>query len=336
MEGVNMALTFGFFDSVNGDRKYSADDISNYFLKLISNGVFATPSNAMQVQESSGMTVQVSAGWAFINCKWLNNSAPYLLTCDAADVALDRIDRVVLKLDPTVAARSISMYIKKGTPSASAEAPALTRVQGGAWELSLAQISITAGATAITDADITDERGDTSVCGYVTGLIDQIDTTNLFAQFQSAFNNWFAAVRSEIASATLIVPLRATYLIDDEQTTDINISDLIPQYNYNLDVLNIYVNGLKLIEGRDFVQTHNAGGETTIAFQSFDLDVLGTPVEIEVLKGNDTTNAETVVHQVQNALTQLNGLSFQKLSQAQYDIMPAHDPNTLYIINAEV
>lgn len=38
-----MAVKYGFFDSVNGDRKYSADDISNYFLKLISNGVFLTP-----------------------------------------------------------------------------------------------------------------------------------------------------------------------------------------------------------------------------------------------------------------------------------------------------
>ena len=61
-----MAISYGFFNSVNGDRTYNADDISNYFLKLISNGVFATPSNAMQVQENDGMTVQVTAGWGFI------------------------------------------------------------------------------------------------------------------------------------------------------------------------------------------------------------------------------------------------------------------------------
>ena len=66
-----MAVTFGFFDSINGDRVYNADQISNYFLKLISNGVFATPSNAMQVVAVSGMGVSVTAGWGFINCKWI-------------------------------------------------------------------------------------------------------------------------------------------------------------------------------------------------------------------------------------------------------------------------
>ena len=40
--------------------------------------------------------------------------------------------------------------------------------------------------------------------------------------------------------------------------TKLNVSDLIPQYNYNLDILNVYVNGIKLVEGRDFNQVHNA------------------------------------------------------------------------------
>ena len=64
-----MAVTYGFVDSINGDRTYNADDISNYFLKLISNGVFATPSTSMQVQAATGMNVNVAAGWGFINCK---------------------------------------------------------------------------------------------------------------------------------------------------------------------------------------------------------------------------------------------------------------------------
>ena len=42
-----MAIKYGFFNSVSGDRKYNADDISNYFLKLISDGVFATPATCM-------------------------------------------------------------------------------------------------------------------------------------------------------------------------------------------------------------------------------------------------------------------------------------------------
>jgi len=338
MEGVNMALTYGFFDSVNGDRKYSADDISNYFLKLISNGVFATPSNAMQVQPSSGMTVQVTAGWAFINCKWLNNSAPYLLTCDAADVALRRIDRVVLRLDPSVNARNISMYIKKGTPAASgATPPSLTRTEGGIWELSLAQITIPAGTTEITAAHIEDEREDTSVCGLVTGLIDQIDTTNLFAQYNSAFNTWFDTVKDTLLSNTLVRSYHSFYQTLDADEDVINIS--IPQYNYALDILNVYINGLKLVEGEDYTLNGAAG---TITLTNA-LDIIGTPIEFEVIKSIDGSDAEsivTLVHQLQTMVndvnTRMGGLTFMKLTQAQYDNMPVHDANTLYIINAEV
>ncbi len=331
-----MAIKYGFFNSVNGDRKYNADDISNFFIKLISDGVFPTPATNLQVVESSGMKVNVSAGWGFIRCKYVYNTTYESLTVEPSDLVLNRIDRVVMRLDPSVSARNIILTVKKGTPAATPEPPELTRVSDGVYELSLAQIAVNAGASAITQADITDERADGDVCGYVAGLINQIDAGNLFAQFSSAFYSWFDAVKSEIASATLIVPLRATFIVDDEETDEINVSDLIPQYNYNLDILNVYVNGIKLVEGRDFNQVHTAQGETTIVFPFFDLDVIGTPVELEVFKGNDTTNAETVVHQVQNALTQLNGLSFRKLSQAQYAAMPSHDPNTLYIINEEV
>ena len=58
----------GFFNSIDGDRKYDADDISNYFLKLISNGVFATPANSMQIQATTGMKVKVTPGWALRVC----------------------------------------------------------------------------------------------------------------------------------------------------------------------------------------------------------------------------------------------------------------------------
>ena len=149
-----MAVTYGFFNSVNGDRTYNADQISNYFLKLISNGVFATPSNAMQVQATSGMNVKVTAGWGFINCKWINNDNDYNLQLDAADLMLNRIDRVVMRLDNSTPVRSISIAIKTGTAATTPTAPALTR-SGDVYELSLAQIYVAANAASITQANIT-------------------------------------------------------------------------------------------------------------------------------------------------------------------------------------
>ena len=181
-------VTYGFFDSIDGDRKYSADDISNFFLKLISDGVFATPANSMQVLASSGMTIKVSPGWGFIKCKWINNDADCFLTLDQSDMILNRADRIVLRLNRIN--RNIEIAVKKGTPAENAYAPELQRDET-IWELSLAYVFVWAGQTEIIQANIGDERGYSELCGWVTGLIQQIDTTSLFAQYDSAFWNLF-------------------------------------------------------------------------------------------------------------------------------------------------
>lgn len=336
-------VTYGFFNSVNGDRLYNADDISNYFVHLISDGVFATPSNAMQVQALSGMTVSVTPGWGFIKCKWIHNDTPFALTIDAADIALDRIDRIVLRLDVSDAVRSIAIAVKKGTPGGTPTPPTLERVAGGVWELSLAQIAVAANATAITQADITDERPDTSVCGFVTGLIDQIDTTNLFAQFTSAFNAWFDAVKEEVKTTTIVIQYTNTYTTTENSETTIPIG--ISAYNDALDILNVYINGMRLIPTVDYTDT----GSSIVLTKP--LDVVGTPVTFEVLKSVDSEAPEgiaEVVIDLQNRVTALeqendyltttefenrvNGLSFIKLTKAAFDALTVKDSNTIYYV----
>ena len=318
-----MAIKSGFFNSVNGDRKYNADDISNYFLKLISNGVFATPANAMQVQSNNGMSVQVSAGWGFINCRWINNTSSYTLTLDAADLALNRIDRVVMRLD--TANRNITIAVKKGTVAASPTAPELTRVAGGIWELSLAKITVSAGTTAITQAMITDERANTNLCGWVTGLIDQIDTTNLFAQYDNAFNTWFANVKNTLSSAIVIKSLTQRYVTTtaNEYSIPINISSYVP----DLDILNVYVNGMRLIRGVEYLL--NTSTKRITLFTP--LDVVGTVVEFEVLKSMDGTGAESVTGDVVDLMERMGGLSLKKMSRADYDLI-THDADTIYFV----
>lgn len=337
-----MAVTYGFFNSVNGDRLYNADDISNYFVHLISDGVFATPSDAMQVQAASGMNVNVSPGWGFIKCKWIHNDTPFACTLDSADMALDRIDRIVLRLNVSDAVRSIAIAVKKGTPGGTPTPPTLERVAGGVWELSLAQIYVAANATAITQADITDERPDTSVCGFVTGLIDQIDTTNLFAQFTSAFNAWFNAVKEEVKTTTIVIQYVNTYTTTTDNETTIPIG--ISAYNDALDILNVYINGMRLIPTVDYTDT----GSSIVLTKA--LDVIGTPVEFEVLKSVDTEAPEgiaEVVIDLQNRVSALenndylthtefenrvNGLSFIKLTKAAFDAITVKDVNTIYYV----
>ena len=195
----------GFFNSIDGDRKYDADDISNYFLKLISNGVFATPANSMQIQAAGGMKVKVTPGWAFINCKWLRLDNDYYITLDKADVKCNRVDRIVLRLDPSDEARNITIQVKKGDAKEKAYLKSLERVKNGVWELSLGYVWVHANATEIRQSNIVDERANTDVCGFVTGLIDQIDTTNLFAQYNDSFKEFMEGLKNGISNVSVTV-----------------------------------------------------------------------------------------------------------------------------------
>ena len=320
-----MALKFGFFNSENGDRKYNADDISDFFYKLISDGVLATPSTNLQVQESDGMKVLVAPGYGMICAKYVNLTVSQAVQLEAADIALDRIDRIVLRLDRN--ARQITVAAKKGTPAANPAAPALTRTTD-IWELSLARIAVAAGAAGITQAEITDERSNTSVCGYITGMIDQIDTTELFAQFTAAFEHWYDGVKDEVLRNTLVRRYTNSTASTAIRTSIFPIE--IPEFNASLDTLNVYVNGFRLQPVTDYTLEYTAEIGDYVALAKA-LDVVGTPVDFEVLKSIDGSQAESVVQEVYSIQQRLNGLSFVKCTQAEYDALTPAE-NTVYII----
>lgn len=183
----------GFFNAnlVNEeyDRVYLAEDFASYFESFISNGVFAKYSNQLQViaESDPAMSVQVSTGRGWINGYFYENTDLFHLAVELADGVLNRIDSVVLQLD--FQSRAINLKIKKGTPASSPVAPTLTR-NNDYYELQLATIAVNAGAINVTQAQITDTRLNTEVCGWVTGTVTQIDTTTLFEQFNSYFEQF--------------------------------------------------------------------------------------------------------------------------------------------------
>ncbi len=180
-----MAIRSGFFNSVNGDRKYDARRFAEYFATFIGNGVFPNPSNNLQVVSNNDMTVTIKAGKAWINGYILVNDDDYTLTLDPADGVLNRVDRVVLRYD--VVDREIRLEVKKGVLGSSPMAQALQR-DADAYELALADIYVGKGAISITQASITDQKLNTSLCGIVHGVVDQVDTTTLFNQYLAWLN----------------------------------------------------------------------------------------------------------------------------------------------------
>lgn len=189
-----MAVRSGLFNSVNGDRKYKAEHFAEYFATFISSGVFPNPSTGFQVVENTNMTVAVKDGKAWINGYYAVNEGSVILSLANADGVLNRIDRVVLRYDTEN--RIIDIALKQGTFATNPVAPTLQR-DADAYEIALADIYIGKGVTAITQTNITDLRLNGDLCGIVHGLVNQVDTTTLFNQYQSFFDTWSVQKKAE-------------------------------------------------------------------------------------------------------------------------------------------
>lgn len=295
-----MAIKCGFFNSVNKDRLYKAEEMTRPYELLVSNGVFATqegkPSTQLQVYANSGMTIKVLAGRGIFKDKWLINDADLSLTVSTAEVTLARIDSVIVRIDTSESVRTGTIVVKEGTPASSPTAPVMVR-SDTIYEYRLADILVNPGVTAITQTNITDRRGSAD-CPWVTSLVQQVDTSTLFEQFQAGFDEWFANVKETLATATLIRSYESTYTTttQDETTIPINIS----QFNRNLDILQVYINGLMLIKDEEYTITDNSYIELTGGVDT------GTPVSFVVYKSIDGSDAETVVQQVYDLQTQMN------------------------------
>ena len=196
-----MAWTSGFFNSVNGDRLYNADQMSRIFEGLITDGVYASVGNKMAVQPNSGMTIQIATGRGWFGRHWVNNDSEYTLTVANSDVVLNRYCAVCIKVDDSDAVRDAVPYLKYSEFATTPVKPTMERTET-VKEYCLAYIYIGAGVTEITAKAVEDTRADESVCGWVTGLIEQLSSATLFEQFTAIFNEWFSGLQDVINDET--------------------------------------------------------------------------------------------------------------------------------------
>lgn len=263
-----MAISYGFFNSINHDRTYNADQMSEYFDGLVSNGVYESVGSAMQVTAGEGLAVNVQSGRAIIDCKWIKNDAAQAITLTTAHVLLPRYTAIVVRLDR--ASRMISIVAKDGTPASDPEKPSMTD-DGQITELCLAYVYVGANASTITQANITDMRS-SDLCGWVTGVVQQVDTSQLFAQYQAAFEQnyaqqlawqqniqtqfdaWFAALTQQLSVNTFIQKFALRTVLSSGSETPISV--IIENYGYSEgDIIEVYINGLYGSEGVDYTLT---------------------------------------------------------------------------------
>lgn len=183
-----MALTYGFYNSLNGDRKYDAVQMSQIFDGIINDGIFMSIGDKLMVTANEGMTVKVGTGRAWFNGTWTRNDAPYILTLEPANLLLKRIDAVALEVNASDDVRENSIKIITGTPSSEPVKPDLARTEK-VNQYPLAYISVGIGALEILQADIENAVGLTP-CPFVTGILETVNIDDLVIQWENQWENW--------------------------------------------------------------------------------------------------------------------------------------------------
>ncbi len=161
---------------------YDAEDVSTYLCTRTS-GVYAKDSN-YAVSVTGPRQITVAPGLAWINYDDFKGVSACSreavnLTVPDADSTLPRIDRVVLQFD--TAANLTAVKLKPGTPAAAPEPPAILQ-NHNQYELGLCTVSVPAGSSVVTAADITDTRAAEDVCGVMRDGVTGIPTAQLQAQ----------------------------------------------------------------------------------------------------------------------------------------------------------
>lgn len=265
-----MALTYGFFNSVDSDRVYNADQMSKYFKGLVSNGVYMNVGGAYKVTASGdGLSVNVAPGRAIIDCKWAESDAIETVSITAADPSKARYTAITLRL--SYGDRLIALGTHDGVAAASPVKPMPVRTSDN-YEIILAYVLVPAGATTISQAQVIDMRADSSVCGWVSGLIDQVDVGDLFDQFNTAYQQmlvdmqqwqvaqkaqyeeWFATLTQDLTVGAIDQEFHKieSYAPNSGGGKSVYLGD-IEGYTYKEgDIFLVYINGLMAIEGADY------------------------------------------------------------------------------------
>lgn len=191
-----MSVSSGFFNSLNGDRKYNAAQMSAIFDGLIIDGVFASIGTAFAVKAAGGLTVNVGVGKAWFDHTWTVNDSILPMTAPEAEVLLDRIDAVVLEVNGMESVRENTIKFVKGNPSSAPSRPTLTN-EGNVHQYPLCYIYRKYGTAVINQADITPMVG-TESTPFVTGILQTVSLDELLGKWQDELDRFTDARSKEV------------------------------------------------------------------------------------------------------------------------------------------
>jgi hypothetical protein len=294
-----MALQSGFYNAIEidgvYDRVYSADEYTNFYSAFIKDGVRRSGEDDFKVT-ASGLNLTVAAGYAICGSKWIHNDAAFTdLPAIVPPVGdYSRIDAVFIHVDTNEATRAASLILRQGTAGSNPQPPAKDTTTG-VFELCLCYINVAPSAESVT---ITDKRGDSAVCGWITTPVGADDffeiydeeMTTFINEGEAAFNEWFENVRDTLASVTLFKQYSWYFKTTAAETNNVTFS--IEQYDpTGVDIVNVYINGMREQPGVDYTLT---GSTITFTIPK----VAGTEIVVIVYKSIDGSGLGSVSDEI--------------------------------------
>lgn len=202
-----MSLTYGFYNSKNHDRMYTALQVSQIFDGLISDGVYESYGKQLTVKLKKDRIILVQEGRAWFNHTWTLNDTAYELTIDAPDTLYSRWDTVILEVNTDDMVRKNSLKVLRGIPASNPSKPSLIN-SGSIHQYPLAHINVEPNKTALSESDIQNVVG-SSECPFVKTVMKTATLTDVYSKYEAAyqemvtsktteFENWFTSLQTNL------------------------------------------------------------------------------------------------------------------------------------------
>lgn len=292
-------LKSGFYNAIDNDRTYNAEDMNMPYSRIISNGVMA--GEDFHVLANNNLTVTVKKGFGLFDKHWAELENDTVLTIPTPNVLNPRIDSVIVR---NIDRKCTIEYVQ----GEATETPIASTLNEN--EYRLATIYVSANAVSINQTNIEDTRP-TAECGFITNLLWNSDITSLYDNWREQFLLWFDNLKTTLVNATAMVSLSSKYITQNQDETVIPIN--IERFNSITDILQVYINGLICIPDIDYT------------FDNFENITLkngvdaGTTISFIVYKSVDGSQSETVISQVNELYENLTPMN-TKLNAATTNI----------------
>lgn len=242
-----MAFSFGFFNSKNLDRTYTAENFNDYLGSIICDGIQDNFGQCFKLSVNK-LKLTIGSGKAWIQGHYFISDTAYTYDLSRyVDESLPRYLAIGICCNTSENVRNVSFEILAGTPATN---PAIPRLQNTDYKkhLTLCIIRLDAGTSELK---ITDYRENGNFCGYVRCILGKCKVTDMLAQLSEIqeqmknYNTTVSQLQTKINELTLKI---------DEMTGDV-VS--IGKCGQNVNFV-LYSDGRLLLKGTGATYDYNS------------------------------------------------------------------------------